>query len=417
VTAPVRTGGVDAPSRAARETLAFLADVFGDYHPRDFAAVLWDGTKWAPETDPTFTLVLRKPWSLRSMFWPPRDTTLGEAYLRGDFEVEGDLTAALRLAEHLTSSGRRVGPRQLVRLLALPAPPRAQLERPAVVADHYDLSNDLFELFLDRRMQYSCASFASEDEELDAAQARKVDLVCRKLRLEPGERLLDIGCGWGGLIRHAASEYGVEALGVTISRKQHQLASERIREAGLVGRCRVELRDVRTLGDEDVFDKLVSVGMVEHVAPGDLLDYFRRAHRLLRPGGAFLLQGIAKPSRRSSKRVGAAFMTTYVFPEGELAPLPETLAAAERAGFEVRDVECLRESYELTTTHWRERLEARAEQARALVGEQAYRMLRIYLAGCAYNFARGNVTLYQTLLFKTDDGVSALPLTREDWYG
>ena len=391
--------------------------MLADYHPRDFAAVLWDGTGWAAETGPSFTLVLRHPWSLRSMFWPPKDTTLGEAYLRAEFEVEGDLTAALRLAEHLTSSGRRVGPRQLLRLLALPAPPRAELERPHAVADHYDLSNDLFELFLDSRMQYSCANFASDDEDLEAAQARKVDLICRKLRLEPGDRLLDIGCGWGGLIRHAASEYGVDALGITISRRQRTLAQERIRDGGLDGRCRVELRDFRTLDGEGAFDKLVSVGMVEHVAPGDLLEYFRRAHRLLRPGGAFLLQGIAKPSRRSSKRVGASFMTTYVFPEGELAPLPDTLSAAERAGFEVRDVECLRESYELTTTHWRERLEARAEEARALVGDQADRMLRIYLAGCAHNFARGNVTLYQTLLLKTDDGVRGLPLTREDWYG
>lgn len=417
MTAPVHDRPVAAPTRAARETLAFLAAVFADYHPRDFAVVLWDGSEWPPETEPSFTLVLQHPWSLRSMFWPPKDTTLGEAYLRGDFEVEGDLTAALRLAEHLTSSGRRVGPRQLVRLLALPAPPRNELERPRVVADHYDLSNDLFELFLDSRMQYSCASFASAEEDLEAAQARKVDVVCRKLRLAPGDRLLDVGCGWGGLIRHAASEYGVDALGITISLQQRELAQERIRAERLDERCRVELRDFRTLDDEGAFDKLVSVGMVEHVAPGDLLDYFRRAHRLLRPGGAFLLQGIAKPSRRSSKRVGASFMTTYVFPEGELAPLPLTLSAAERAGFEVRDVECLRESYELTTTRWRERLEARAEEARSLVGEQAYRMLRIYLAGCAYNFARGNVTLYQTLLLRTDDGVSGLPLTRDDWYG
>jgi cyclopropane-fatty-acyl-phospholipid synthase len=409
------TADVAARSRAARETLAFLDDVLGDYRPRDFGARLWDGTHWPAETKPRFTIVLRQPWSVRSMFWPPKDNTLGEAYLRGDFDVEGDLVAALRLAAHLTSTRRRVGPRQLVRLLALPAPPREALERPRVVADHYDLSNELFALFLDGRMQYSCANFASPDEDLDTAQERKVALVCRKLRLEPGDRLLDIGCGWGGLIRHAASEFGADALGITISRRQQEFAVERLRGAGLDGRCRVELRDFRSLDEEAAFDKLVSVGMVEHVAPGDLLGYFRRAHRLLRPGGVFLLQGIAKPSGKST-RVGASFMTTYVFPDGELASLPATLATAERAGFEVRDVECLRESYELTTRRWRERLEARADEALGLVGEQTYRMLRIYLAGCAHNFAAGSVTLYQTLLLKTDDGVSGLPLAREDWY-
>ena len=177
----------------------------------------------------------------------------------------------------------------------------------------------------------------------------------------------------------------------------------------------MELRDYRTLDGEAEFDKVVSVGMVEHVAPGDLVDYFRFAHRLLRPGGVFLLQGIAKPSTGPG-RVGASFMTTYVFPEGELAPLPATLDAAERAGFEERDVECLPESYQQTTQRWRERLEARAEEARALVGEQTYRMLRVYLGGCAHNFAAAYVTLFQTLLLKTDDGVSDLPLTREDWY-
>lgn len=408
--------GAAAESRAARETLAFLRDVLGGYRPRDFEVRLWDGTRWPAETEPRFTLVLLHPWSVRSMFWPPKENTLGEAYLRGDFDIEGELSAAVRLAAHFMSDGRRVRPRHLVRLLTLPAPPREELERPIVVADHYDLSNELFALFLDSRMQYSCGNFASAEEDLDAAQKRKVELICRKLRLEPGDRILDIGCGWSGLIRHAVAQHGVDALGITISRKQLEFARERLLAPGLDGRCRVELRDFRTLDEEGAFDKLVSVGMVEHVAPADLPEYFERAHRLLRPGGVFLLQGIAKPSGRSS-RVGASFMTTYVFPEGELAPLPATLSAAEHAGFEVRDVECLRESYELTTLRWRERLEARADEARALVGEQTYRMLRIYLAGCAYNFAAGTCTLYQTLLLKPDDGVSGLPLTREDWYG
>ncbi len=404
-----------AARKPARATLAVLGDVLGEYRPRDFDVRLWDGTIWPGDRPPRFTIVLAHPWSLRAMFWPPGENTLGEAYVRGAFDVEGDLDAAIGLAEYLFGGRRRTGPRLLTRLLALPAPPRAVVDRPRVVADHYDLSNELFALFLDPRMQYSCAHFASPDEDLDAAQSRKVDLICRKLRLQSGDRLLDIGCGWAGLMLHAAGEYGVDALGVTISRKQLELAEQRIAAAGLEGRCRVELRDFRRLDGSETYDKLVSVGMVEHIPRDGLADYFERAYRLLRPGGAFLLQGIAKPTR-STPRPGATFMTTYVFPEGELAPLPMTLTAAEQAGFEVRDVECLRESYELTTRHWRARLEEHEREAVDAVGEETYRMLRVYLAGCAHNFAAGYVGLYQTLLLKPDRGASGLPLTREDWH-
>jgi cyclopropane-fatty-acyl-phospholipid synthase len=283
------------------------------------------------------------------------------------------------------------------------------------VTYHYDVSNDFYTLWLDRHMVYSCAYFASADEELDTAQARKLDYLCCKLRLHPGARLLDIGCGWGGLVIHAARRYGVEALGITLSQPQADLASERIREAGLAGHCRVEVRDYRQLDQADGFDKLVSVGMFEHVGEALLPTYFRQAWRLLRPGGVFLNHGIARQATDPAV-TSPTFTNRYVFPDGELAPIHVTLRHAEEAGFEVRDVESLREHYALTLRHWVRRLEAAHEQALLFVDEPTYRVWRLFMSGSAHGFQVGRLNLYQTLLVKPDRGQSSLPLTRSDWY-
>jgi cyclopropane-fatty-acyl-phospholipid synthase len=283
------------------------------------------------------------------------------------------------------------------------------------VTYHYDMSNAFYSLWLDERMVYSCGYFKDPADDLEYAQERKLDHICRKLRLRRGERLLDIGCGWGGLVIHAGKHYGVEALGITLSAPQADLANERIRLAGIADRCRVDVRDYRELHGPESYDKLVSVGMFEHVGKSRLQEYFGGAFRLLRPGGVFLNHGIAcLPG--FSPLPGPAFSDHYIFPDGELLPLGTTLSVAETIGFEVRDVESLREHYVLTLRHWMRRLEARRVEACRVTEEKTYRLWRLYLAGAAHKFRMGQNSVYQVLLSKTFDHESGLPLTRADWY-
>ncbi len=255
----------------------------------------------------------------------------------------------------------------------------------------------------------------NSDDDLDTAQEQKLEYICRKLRLHPGERLLDIGCGWGGLVMYAAQHYGVQAYGITLSEPQAELAQRRIEEAGLTGKCKVEVRDYREVTEANSFDKIVSVGMFEHVGESLLPTYFKQAWQLLRPGGVFLNHGIASDSFDAAK-AKTSFVNHYVFPDGELLPINSTLRAAETSGFEVRDVESLREHYMLTLRHWVRRLEAHAEEARKLTNDVTYRVWRLYMSGSAHGFQTGSNTIYQTLLAKPDRGDSGLPLTRADWY-
>jgi cyclopropane-fatty-acyl-phospholipid synthase len=422
-------------ARAAEVTRAVLTELLDDYRPRDFGVRLWDGSKWGPDPGQPerFTVVLTNPGALRRMFLPPSELALAEAYIFGDFEIEGPLESVFPLADHLLVErppSLRTRARQARRLARLPAngrPPSGTggvelsgkkhsfaRDRQAV-SYHYDRSNEFFAVFLDRELVYSCAYFITEDESLKTAQRRKLDYLCRKLRLSPGERLLDIGCGWGGLIRHAVRNYGVDAVGITLSACQAELATERIRAAGISDRCRVELRDYRELDEPETFDKVVSVGMFEHVAEDVLPGYFRQAWRLLRPGGAFLNHGISRPVNQPPRR-GRSFLQKYVFPDGELVPIGTTALLGEEAGFEVRDVESLREHYVLTLSHWLRRLEAGREEAVAAADELSYRVWRLYMSGSVHGFQTGRVNVHQTLFVKPDRGRSGLPLTRTDWY-
>ncbi|HTU90376.1 MAG TPA: cyclopropane-fatty-acyl-phospholipid synthase family protein [Gemmataceae bacterium] len=417
---------------AVQASFDFLGEVLAGYGPRDFAVRAWDGSTWEPDAGQParFTLVLQHPGAVRKMFWPPRPYTLGEAYIYDDIDIEGDIHAFFAVISYLYEMrpGLRRRLRWLRRLFALPGGERPRAGRLAAqlsgsvhsrerdrqaISYHYDVSNDFYQLWLDRRMIYSCAYFADPGDDIDRAQERKLDYICRKLRLLPGDRLLDIGCGWGGLVMYAAQQYGVHALGITLSRQQVELAQLRIRQAGLQDRCRVEYQDYREA--TGTFDKLVSVGMFEHVGGKMLPLYFQKANSLLRPGGVFLNQGIALSGWEKKPR-GQPFSQRYVFPDGELKSIHATLKAAEQERLEVRDVESLREHYILTLQNWLRRLEAHAEEARKLTNEATYRIWRMYMAGSADGFraARGNI--YQTLLVKSERGVSGLPLTRTDWY-
>ena len=391
---------------------------------------LWDGTTWGMEEQPPFTLVLKHPEALRAMFISPSELALGEAYIHDDFDIEGDVEAAFELADYLLGQERSLGEsfELAKRLKKLPSTGRtAGLHGPALwgrvhsedrdrraVRYHYDLPTEFYALWLDQRMIYSCAYFVTPADDLDSAQARKLDYICRKLRLRHGERLLDIGCGWGGLIAHAAAHYGVQAVGITLSVPQAEVARHRLQESGLNDRCRVEVSDYRDIEPDQQYDKIVSVGMFEQVGEALLPEYFRRAWSLLRPGGVFLNHGIAYSA--TYKRRGPSFTDRYVFPDAELVPISTCLRAAELSGFEVRDVESLREHYDLTLHRWIQRLEAHAEEARRVTDETTYRIWRLYMAGAAHCFRNGRLNLYETLLAKPLNGRSGLPLTRGNWY-
>jgi len=423
-----------------------LAALFGEPQGRSFDVKFWDGSiDHGSNPRAPFTLVLNRPAALRRMLLPPNEMSIVESYISGDVEIEGSMEAASDLAEMIGDRLRSpVAVARLVGLvLRLPGtaddnladarfPERAKKLGPrhtpvrdaAAINFHYDVGNSFYKLWLDRRMVYSCGYFRSPEDSLDVAQEAKLDLICRKLRLKPGERFLDIGCGWGGLVMHAAEHYGVDATGITLSQNQAAYAKERIAESGLGDRCRVEIRDYRTLTTGDGYDKIASIGMVEHVGLTHLPVYFDSAYRALKPGGLFLNHGIVslgearpKSSREKIFRKADAFIDTYVFPDGKLTATDDVIAAAEATGFEVRDVESLREHYAMTLRHWVRSLEENSTQALALVGNHTFRVWRLYMAASANAFARAAINVIQTLLAKPDArGHSNIPLTREDLY-
>jgi cyclopropane-fatty-acyl-phospholipid synthase len=435
--------GIDGPMRHAR---AVIETLFGPAPLRPMHVRYWDGSTERGRTDSKFTLLLNRRGALRRMLLPPSELSIVEAYLSGDVDIDGDFESATELGDEIALRLR--SPRALAtlvrHLVALPtgepAIPvhdaraehyvepvgkRHEAERDrAAIRYHYDVGNDFYQLWLDQRMVYSCAYFHRPGYTLDEAQRAKLDLVCRKLRLHPGERLLDVGCGWGALIMHAAEHYGVNALGITLSDAQAALARERIAAAGLADRCRVEIRDYRALGDLR-FDKISSIGMVEHVGVDHLPAYFASLYRALAPGGLLLNHGIVsvnaahRPSRfawlenRLWKR--NAFIDQYVFPDGRLGPLHSVIAAAEAEGFETRDAESLREHYALTLRAWVTRLLGEKERAIAIAGERIFRTWRLYMTASAHFFSRGSINIVQTLFAKPDEhGDSHLPMTRED---
>jgi cyclopropane-fatty-acyl-phospholipid synthase len=380
---------------------------------------------------------------------PPSELALVEAYLRDDLDLEGDLEAAGVLgdvaAKHLRSPRNIAALVRALRELPTDDAPPADAFTPHKVSlwdrirghsrdgdalqvrHHYDVGNDFYALWLDKRMLYSCAYFPTGTEKIDAAQDLKLEHICRKLRLKAGDRLLDVGCGWGGMLEYAATRYGVSGVGITLSEPQAVLARERLARAGVSDRVRIEVRDYRDLDPSWRFDKAVSIGMREHVGAANLPGYYAAVERALVPGGLFLDHGIVRGgswvrsgllswlSARLWRR--DAFIEKYVFPGGELVPLGQLLSFAEQTGLEARDVENLREHYTLTLREWVARLGAAHVQAAAIVGEHTYRVWRLYMAATGIGFNTGRLTLIQTLLAKPlTDGSVPLPHSRADLY-
>lgn len=410
--------------------LAALRLLFGDGYARDFSIELWDGTRSEALREERFVLRFTAPGALRSAFTPPVELSAGRAFAAGLVDVDGDLELAI---ERLTQAVAALSPLRALRLLqllrrlpraALPPLREARLRgRPhsrardrAAIGFHYDQPVEFYRAFLDPELVYSCAYYDEGVNSIDDAQLAKLDYTLRKVRLRPGERLLDIGCGWGALVIRAAQRFGAFALGITLSRKQYEEGQRRLERAALGDRARIELRDYRELRGER-FDKIVSIGMFEHVGRSRFAAYFRAAFETLRPGGLFLNHAIADGSGTHTCGRAQGFMERFVFPDGELVAVGHALRIAEQSGFEVRDVENLREHYVRTLRAWVGNLERNRAAAVAAAGEQSYRAWRLYLAGSAQGFRVGRMGVFQSLLARPRaDGGAELPPTRRDLY-
>jgi cyclopropane-fatty-acyl-phospholipid synthase len=429
-----RAGSARSTEGVAEQLRPVLRGLLGEDLPLRLRA--WDGSTTGP-ADSAATLVVRSPRALRRILWRPDELGIGRAYVSGDLDVEGDLYAALSLPSMLSRTDRpqlvmdrrerAVALRTALRVGALgpPPPPPPEESRlrgrlhttgrdACAISHHYDVGNDFYRLLLGSTMTYSCAYWADPSYDLDQAQDAKYALISRKLGLREGMRLLDVGCGWGGMVLHAAREHGVHAVGVTLSAAQCELARRRVADAGLSGRVEIRLQDYRAV-DDGPYDAISSIGMAEHVGLAQLGVYAARLHDLLRPGGRLLHHAIARrpgPLADPEK----SFLTRYVFPDGELQPVGTTVSALEEGGFEVRDVEALREHYARTCRTWVSRLEERWDEAVALSSPGRARVWRLYLAASALSFEQLRAGLNQVLAVRPDDALrSGLPMTREQW--
>ena len=377
--------------------------------------VLWDGSRIGAVSNPEVKLSLKSQMAALALSRP----TLGKlarAYVRGTIDIEGDARQTLVLGEKLVADTSTTYKKRLDFLK------RWRHTKPAdrqSIQSHYDVGNEFYGLWLDQQRVYSCGYFKKENDTLDIAQEQKLDHICKKLALKPGEKMLDIGCGWGALITWAAKHYGVEALGITLSKEQHEYATEKIKRLGLEATCRVELLDYRDLSFEGYFDKVSSVGMFEHVGKGNLPVYFKKIYTLLKPGGLVMNHGITTNSTEDhvlGSDIGS-FVDEYVFPGGELVHVSTVLREVAQSGIEVWDAESLRPHYAKTLWHWVDRLEKNESEAKSIIGEERYRIWRIYMAGSAHAFERGWISIFQILGTKPlASGKVSYPLTRQHIY-
>ena len=370
--------------------------------------LLWNGMQHDLGPQPRVTVKILSPGALK-YFVPPSLDNLAEGYVNGHFDVQGSaadiVEVATRLAEHGVSMLGKFG-----RLFSALHHDRSKDAH--AIAHHYDVSNDFYRLWLDESMVYSCAYFPNQTESLEAAQIAKLDHTLGKLMLQPGERLLDIGCGWGALALRAAQKYGSRVLGVTLSRSQHALASERVAQAGLADQVEIRLQDYRDLDPRDgQFDKITSIGMFEHVGLKHLEAYFAQINALLKDGGLVLNHGITStdPGSGVAPLGAASFIEKYVFPNGELPHISLVLKDMQSAGLEALDVEGLRRHYARTLACWSDNYERQQETIQALVDETTFRVWRIYLAGCAHAFSQNWVSIYQVLACKAGPSVALNP--------
>lgn len=406
-----------------------LDRIFESYVGPAFAIHFWDRSSWVSHDGNTnFAICLRTQNAWHALCESPDDVVLGEKYIEGEIDVEGDLYLALRALPFLESAITKAIPAPVQRLrhhtaaladhmhrLTRWGRTHSQQRDAASIAHHYDKAPEFFKLFLGNTMVYSCAYFQSWSRTLDEAQTDKMNLICRKLDLRSDERLLDIGCGWGSLVLHAATQFGALSRGISLSEKQVNYAVRRIHEQNPPPQCEVEFMDFRDLAWQKArFHKIASVGMCEHVGLKHIGEYFQHAYSVLFPRGLFLNHGITRRAGVSQAR--PSFIDRYIFPDGELLTLSEMVKAAENAGFEVRDVEDLREHYEETLHRWVSALNENESEAIALTDAPTVRTWRLYMSGCAEAFRRGDIAIHQMLLSKNDHGLSNAAKVRDRWY-
>ncbi len=409
--------------------LAFsmLDELFAGYRGK-VKVFLWDGTDITPDSEGTAVLIVRDPAVIREYFMHGDLVRLAEAYLSGYVDADGDMIAIYDMVNYLLQH-RFTWREKLgygLKVLRLPRNPVVDTARSikagslsrtnshTSIAYHYDVSNEFYRLWLDRNMVYSCAYFKDGNHCLDQAQEDKIDHICRKLRLASGQAVLDVGCGWGALAIWAAQNYDVQIKGITLSKQQHAHANERIERLGLKRRVSVQLMDYHDLPEDILYDRVVSVGMFEHVGIKRLPQYFTKIRRVLKPDGVFLNHGITNDNDWPNTPI-TQFCNYYVFPDGELTCISSVQQAMEDAGFEVLDVESLRQHYAMTLQHWMHNLERNYKEVVRQTSEMTYRTWRLYMAGAAHCFAQGDLGLYQILAGHRYQSAS-VPLTRTDIY-
>jgi len=424
---------------AARLLFTQLASLLN----RRISVRLWDDSliPLGENSDPDYFISISGPGVLGSLMRKPSYENLLFHYANGNIEIHGDLIDFVNLARQKQPRDRSKRPSKLqllktaLPLLFAPADKmevahsydddavgrnESRRKNMEFIQFHYDISNEFYALFLGKEMQYSCGYFTDPDNSIDQAQFDKLDMICKKLRLKPGEKFLDIGCGWGGLVCHAAQHYGVEAHGVTLSQKQFDFTIEKIKRLGLEEKITIELKDYEKL--EGSFDKISSVGMFEHIGINNMPKYFQKINSLLRDRGILMNHGIsrhAKATKKAAKRIRPErrLLLKYIFPGSELDNVGHTVDVLEMSGFEVHDVEAWREHYALTCQHWYRELMRRKDEAIGFVGEEKFRMWALYLAGVSIGFADGTMHICQVVASKhASKGSSGVPLTRADLY-
>ncbi len=403
---------------------------------------LWDGSlhKLSPDSDNKLVISIASPGVVASLLKRPGLDRLIRHYIHGDLDFEGG--TLFDIGEQLVFNRSRKRIKEIPKLTflktlgpflrvrpAIPEQSRAfkgdetgsqqqKRDEKKFIEFHYDVSNEFYQLFLDERMIYTCAYFTDWDNSLDQAQHDKLDMICKKLRLKEGEHMLDIGCGWGGLLIHAAENYGVKGHGVTLAKEQYKYAVDLIKRKGLADKITIELKDYRDL--EGQFDKISSIGMYEAIGIDQVPTYLAKVRGLLKPEGLFLNHGITRKGKKKktkfSSRPEQRALQKYIFPGGELDDLGNTIAKMEQAGFEVQDVEGWRMHYQKTTKLWCDRLTANKEEAIKIIGEETYRIWVAYLAGCSLAFLKGSARLYQTVATQHAKGMPTTPQTRADLY-
>ncbi len=385
-------------------------------HNVPVAVELWNGQSLQLADEPAVKVRVNRPNALLNLANPSLGK-LARSYVEREIDLAGTTRDIISLGESLCDDEVCID-KKGSRVLSWWRHSKPSDRKN--ISYHYDVSNDFYGLWLDARRVYSCAYFRSPDDTLDAAQEQKLEHICRKLHLKPGERFLDIGCGWGGLILWAAERHGVNATGITLSQNQFEYVSQQIKARGLQDRVQVHLMDYRDVPESEPFDKIASVGMFEHVGRANLPKYFAKIQRLLKPGGLVMNHGITSIGVQTNG-LGSGiseFIDQYVFPGGELVHVSEVMSGMAQQGLECWDAECLRPHYARTLWHWVDRLEANEAEAKRLVGEEKYRVWQIYMAGSAHAFDRGWISIFQVLGGKPlADGRMRYPLTREHVYG